>query len=292
LSPFLFIGQSFGGFEYCCYDRPEPQRVEAKIGQHTIRTFTSAFQKIQSYGEFVQHLRPKGAKLDFFALFLKCQQNRFRHASLCRFPTLSYRTQAALKILYVSADSPLTPITYQRIAKMDFSRYGRIPIATQLRSTPLKILWPLLMSLTLTLAQNSFAAGTAGKKQAPLGPGAAAELTKVSKDEVQALIDAGKYDEAVIKGTELNKVEPSSELLTLIGFGLRKQGQYNRSLNAYTEALHLDPKNDQAKEYMAVTWLNLKQDTRAKTLYDELLKTNPKLAAMLKAEAAKMGHKW
>lgn len=156
----------------------------------------------------------------------------------------------------------------------------------------MKNLWPLVITMTLPLTQNSFAAGSSGKKQAPLGPGAAAEATKVSKDEVQALIDAGKYDEAVTKGTELNKVEPSSELLTLIGFGLRKKGEYNRSLNAYTEALHLDPKNDQAKEYMGVTWLNLKQEARAKTLHDELLKTNPKLAAMLKSEALKMGHKW
>ncbi|RYZ48578.1 MAG: tetratricopeptide repeat protein [Proteobacteria bacterium] len=156
----------------------------------------------------------------------------------------------------------------------------------------MKNLWPLLIALTFPMSQSSFAAGSSGKKQAPLGPGAAAEATKVSKDEVQALIDAGKYDDAVNKGTELNKIEPSSELLTLIGFGLRKQGEYNRSLNAYTEALHLDPKNDQAKEYMGVTWLNLKQEPRAKSLYEELLKTNPKLAAMLKSEAAKLGHKW
>ncbi|MBC7533173.1 MAG: tetratricopeptide repeat protein [Oligoflexus sp.] len=153
----------------------------------------------------------------------------------------------------------------------------------------------IFLGLTLsTVSVDIFAAGSSGQQQAPIGTAAGQQpVSKISSiDEIQALVDAARYDEAIGKARELVKSEKSAPAYTLLGFALRKEKKWSESIAAYNEALHIDPSFAQAKEYLGVAYLNQGQEKLAKDLYADLIKSNPTLAEILKSEATKQGHKW
>ena len=114
------------------------------------------------------------------------------------------------------------------------------------------------------------------------------KTAEISLSEVKALVDAGQFKSAVKKGLKLAKAEKNAEAYNLVGYSYRKLKSYKKSIKAYKLALKYDPDLHQAKEYLAVAYLNTGKTKRAKKLYNELKKDAPELADMLKKEADKL----
>src|SRR3569833_3336646 len=61
---------------------------------------------------------------------------------------------------------------------------------------------------------------------------------------VKALVDSGKFDEAMPQLQALDKQSPNNpDLLNLIGFTYRKTGHTDKTLEYYIRALNLEPKH-------------------------------------------------
>jgi tetratricopeptide (TPR) repeat protein len=111
--------------------------------------------------------------------------------------------------------------------------------------------------------------------------------------EVQALVDAKKYKQAEQQAIEALRVGgPDAEIYNLLGFARRKQKQWDESISAYRKALEMKPDFSQAKEYLAVAYLNSNQVAAAKALHQELAKSAPELAVMVEMEARRLKVKW
>ena len=81
---------------------------------------------------------------------------------------------------------------------------------------------------------------------------------------VKALVDAGKYDDAMPQLTALDKATPNNpDILNLIGFSLRKTGHPDQALDYYNRALALQPAHLGANEYLGELYLELKQPAKA-----------------------------
>jgi predicted Zn-dependent protease len=81
----------------------------------------------------------------------------------------------------------------------------------------------------------------------------------------QALVDAGKYDEALTKLQTINAESPdNADVLNLIGFSLRKTGHPKEALEYYNKALTLMPAHLGANEYLGELYLELRQTAKAK----------------------------
>jgi tetratricopeptide (TPR) repeat protein len=107
--------------------------------------------------------------------------------------------------------------------------------------------------------------------------------------EVQALADAKKFGQAEAKARAFLKRDPTiAELHNLLGFSLRKQSKFSDSLASYQEAIKLKPDFPQAKEYLAVSYLNMKESKPALALYNELKTSHPNLAKMIELEAKRL----
>ena len=153
----------------------------------------------------------------------------------------------------------------------------------------------------LLVSGNAFASGDAPapapSQNAPAESVPAQSTSAVSPSdsvsEVQALVDAGKFVDAEKKATELTQKDPSNaEAFNLLGFSLRKQSKWKPSIDAYKKALKIKPDYAQAKEYLAVAYLNTGAVKPAKKLHAELAKSNPDLAKMVETEAKRLKVKW
>ena len=156
-------------------------------------------------------------------------------------------------------------------------------------------LQPLFVSVvTFGVALGPVVAFASGDAPSPSAPSSAsAPASAVSLAEVQALVDAGKFADAEKKATELTqKDEKNAEAFNLLGFSLRKQEKWNPSIDAYKKALKLKPDYAQAKEYLAVAYLNTGYVDAAKAIHRDLSKKHPDLAKMVKTEAKRLKVKW
>jgi predicted Zn-dependent protease len=80
----------------------------------------------------------------------------------------------------------------------------------------------------------------------------------------KALVDAGKYDDAMPQLQALDKATPNNpDILNLIGFSLRKTGHPDQALGYYNRALAEKPDHLDANEYLGELYLELKQPTKA-----------------------------
>jgi tetratricopeptide (TPR) repeat protein len=140
----------------------------------------------------------------------------------------------------------------------------------------------LSSGLIALIAALHVAAGGSGDDKKP----------SISIDQIQALVDAEKYPDAVKKGREFLRQDKDPAVYTLVGFSLRKQKKWDEAIKSYKDALAIDGSYGPAKEYLAVAYLNKKDKVKAKALYDDLKKSDPNLATMLKSEAEKLGVKW
>jgi Flp pilus assembly protein TadD len=159
------------------------------------------------------------------------------------------------------------------------------------------------LAFVVSTAQGS---GDAEPEPAPVAPASSSSASGESKPakpvsiitpiliaEVQALADAGKYKEAEKKARTLTEKDNSSaEMYNLLGFVLRKQKRFGESVAPYQEALKLKPDFAQAKEYLAVSYLNTKEFKAARSLYEELKSSHPALAKQVEVEAKRLKAKW
>jgi tetratricopeptide (TPR) repeat protein len=127
----------------------------------------------------------------------------------------------------------------------------------------------------------------------PSGPTTKTEPTKIDASAVQAkiqsMLDAKRYSEALVEIESALKAEPKNAVfLKNKGFALREQGKYKEAVQAYVDSLKINPELNEAKEYLAVTYLKMGEVKPAKQLYKELQSSSPELAKMLKAEADKL----
>jgi Flp pilus assembly protein TadD len=80
----------------------------------------------------------------------------------------------------------------------------------------------------------------------------------------KALVDAGRYGEALPLLTALDKKTPDNpDVLNLIGFSLRMSGQQDQALDYYGRALKLAPEHLGANEYLGELYLQMKQPEKA-----------------------------
>ncbi|HEY4161549.1 MAG TPA: tetratricopeptide repeat protein [Dongiaceae bacterium] len=82
--------------------------------------------------------------------------------------------------------------------------------------------------------------------------------------DAKAMVDAGRFDEALSALRTLDKQMPNNpDVLNLIGFSLRKTGNTDRALDYYNRALALKPDHLGANEYLGELYLELKQPEKA-----------------------------
>ena len=80
----------------------------------------------------------------------------------------------------------------------------------------------------------------------------------------KALVDAGKFDEALPPLLALDKATPQNpDILNLIGFSLRKTGHADQALDYYNRALALQPEHLGANEYLGELYLEMKLPAKA-----------------------------
>lgn len=91
----------------------------------------------------------------------------------------------------------------------------------------------------------------------------------------------GKFEKAVRYNPELYQAWSG------FGHALRKTGDYERSLEAYKNALALEPNYHEAIEYQAEAHMHLGQYEKVKSAYAKLLREKPELAAKLLTEINK-----
>lgn len=131
---------------------------------------------------------------------------------------------------------------------------------------------------------------TQGKPAKPAKPEESAIVA-----QAQALADVGKFAEAEAIAREGLKAAgnpPSAELHNILGYALRNQKKWKPAVAAYKQALELKPDFAQAKEYLAIAYLHLKDIKAAKALQTDLAKSRPDLASMIDAEAKRLKVKW
>ena len=143
-------------------------------------------------------------------------------------------------------------------------------------------MWKVI--LLMKLSTSLFAAG--GEVQEP-SPTKQKNQFKI--EQLQALVDAGKYKTAVKKGLKLAKKTKDARAFNLVGYSFRNLKKYKKAIRSYKVALKLNPNLSIAKEYLAVAYLHRKKIKKVKKLYKELKVEDMRLANMLRLEARKLG---
>ena len=69
---------------------------------------------------------------------------------------------------------------------------------------------------------------------------------------------------------EVSRKPDNADAWNLLGFSLRKQGEYGAAETAYEKALSIDPKHTGAMEYMGELYLTLNMPEKSKALLVDL----------------------
>lgn len=69
---------------------------------------------------------------------------------------------------------------------------------------------------------------------------------------------------------EVSRKPDNADAWNLLGFSLRKQGEYGAAETAYEKALSIDPKHTGAMEYMGELYLTLNMPEKSKSLLADL----------------------
>jgi tetratricopeptide (TPR) repeat protein len=111
---------------------------------------------------------------------------------------------------------------------------------------------------------------------------------------VRAKIDAKDYTGALAELRDLAEDYQQADVYNLMGFTLRKTGDYRTSLTYYTKALELQPDHKGAHEYLGELYVETGDMTKAKEQLAELTRLCPsgceELDDLTKAVAAKGGN--
>lgn len=96
------------------------------------------------------------------------------------------------------------------------------------------------------------------------------DLTKA-----RALIKEKKFAEAREELFRLANSNQHADLYNLLGFSLRKTGDYSRALTYYQKALDFDPNHKSAREYLGELFLETNQPEKAREQHVILLRLCP-----------------
>ena len=84
-------------------------------------------------------------------------------------------------------------------------------------------------------------------------------------------IEDGSFTKAISQlNKEVERRPDDADAWNLLGFSLRKSGNYQDAEKAYTKALNIDPKHTRAMEYMGELYLTLDMPDKTKALLDRL----------------------
>lgn len=90
------------------------------------------------------------------------------------------------------------------------------------------------------------------------------------------LLDDGRYAEAVVLLEKVIERDPgNADAWSQLGFASRKTRTWAKSEMYYAKALALDPKHEQAMEYMGEMYLETDRPELARTMLDKLVKLCP-----------------
>ena len=135
------------------------------------------------------------------------------------------------------------------------------------------------------------AAGRTAPEASPMTPVTPAPIANLQAllSEIKALNDAKKFSTAEKKARAIIEKDAGvSEAHNLLGFSLRNQKKYQESIQAYQDAIRINGNFAQAKEYLAISYLNMGEAKAAQALYDELKASHPSLAKLILTEAKKL----
>jgi tetratricopeptide (TPR) repeat protein len=94
-----------------------------------------------------------------------------------------------------------------------------------------------------------------------------------SLDDARALIRAKKWKTAVTMLKTIVRAEPgNAEANNLLGYSLRKSGDYKNAQGFYLKALKLNPRHKGAHEYLGELYVEIGQMAKAKQMLAQLEK--------------------
>jgi tetratricopeptide (TPR) repeat protein len=130
-----------------------------------------------------------------------------------------------------------------------------------------------------TLRTLALAAGLAVAPMLVSGPvGAVDSMTtnsKVDLSSVRAKIKAKNYAAAIQELRHLAEETQQADVYNLLGYTLRKTGDYTTSLSYYTKALDLQPDHKAAREYLGELYAETGNIDKAKEQLVVLVKLCP-----------------
>src|SRR4029077_18177737 len=117
---------------------------------------------------------------------------------------------------------------------------------------------------------------------------------KLQPDSPETLLTLAYYQYWVLRDYALakttfglvSKMSPSSEVPSGLAFIARRQGQWDKSITYFEQALGLDPRNTELLVNVAFTYCMLRQFSSALKLYDRALDIFPGDPALLAAKAS------
>jgi Flp pilus assembly protein TadD len=92
---------------------------------------------------------------------------------------------------------------------------------------------------------------------------------------VRAKIKAKDYAAALAELRDLAEDTQQADVYNLLGFTLRKTGDFKTSLTYYTKALELEPEHKAAREYLGELYVETGDITKAKEQLDVLARLCP-----------------
>lgn len=93
--------------------------------------------------------------------------------------------------------------------------------------------------------------------------------------KARALIKEKKFAEAREELLRLADTNQHADLYNLLGFSLRKTGDYKRALTYYQKALDFDPNHKSAREYLGELYLETNQPEKAREQHAILVRLCP-----------------
>jgi tetratricopeptide (TPR) repeat protein len=103
------------------------------------------------------------------------------------------------------------------------------------------------------------------------------EMSKDAPDltSVRANIKAKNFEAALVELKTLVQTHEHADVYNLLGFALRKTGDYKSSLTWYQKALDYDPNHKSAREYLGELYVETKQLDKAREQLAVLVKLCP-----------------
>ena len=153
------------------------------------------------------------------------------------------------------------------------------------------------MSLSIPFRALVLVAGLATAPALISAPARAVDNMSSSDDidltSVRAKIKKKDYAAALAELRDLSEDTQNADVYNLLGFTLRKTGDYTTSLSYYTKALELQPEHKAAREYLGELFVETGKLDKAKEQLAELVKLCPagceEREDLQKAIAAKSG---